>query len=110
MGGGTPWPDEFRDRAVKTYLERRSRMSLRAIAYELDVPVQTLRRWVKEDVGGGRLAEAAAPAMLNKDDARELARLRKENADLREEVVILKKAAAFFAKETGSNRPRRSSS
>ena len=48
--------------------------------------------------------------MLNKDDARELARLRKENADLREEVVILKKAAAFFAKETGSNRPRRSSS
>ena len=39
---------------------------------------------------------------LTTDERTELQRLRRENATLREEREILKKAAAWFARETGS--------
>lgn len=54
-----------------------------------------MRRWVTQaDIDDGR-AEG-----LSTDEEAELAALRRENRALREEREILKKAAAFFAKET----------
>lgn len=57
----------------------------------------TLRDWVKrvERDGGKR------PDGLSTDEREELARVRRENQTLRMEREILKKAAAFFARETG---------
>jgi len=43
---------------------------------------------------------ADAPSSLSSDDAAELKRLRKENAQHREDMEILRKATAYFAKET----------
>ena len=57
----------------------------------------SLRDWVRRaqaDAGGG------SQGALNTSEREELQRLRKENRILAEEREILKKAAAFFAKET----------
>jgi transposase len=70
-----------------------------AIARELDVSFESLRAWVRREEVGPGLQEG-----LSIPDGEELARLRRENRILREEREILKKAAAFFAKETDRNR------
>jgi transposase len=49
----------------------------------------------------GRARREDAPDGLSSDEREELARLRRENQTLRMEREILKKAAAFFARETG---------
>jgi transposase len=57
-----------------------------------------LRNWVRQaDLDDGRRHDG-----LTTDDRAEVARLRRENRVLREEREILKRAAAFFAKETRS--------
>jgi transposase len=57
-----------------------------------------LRTWLKRaDLDAGRRTDG-----LTTDEREELRRLRRENRLLQEEREILKKAAAFFAKETGS--------
>jgi transposase len=53
---------------------------------------------------------AAAATASRPTNARELQRLRRENAKLRGEQEILKKAAAWFARETGSIRSKSSNS
>ena len=54
----------------------------------------SLAAWVRE-------ADAAdEPGALDASERAELARLRKENAELRMDREILRKAAAYFAKET----------
>ena len=58
-----------------------------------DVP-----NWVVAD--RGRVARAADPAALSEPELEELKRLRKENAELRTDREILRKAAAYFARET----------
>jgi transposase len=61
---------------------------------------ETLRRWLKQaDVDEGKGGDG-----LSGDEREELRRLRRENRILREEREILKKAAAFFAQETGAIR------
>jgi transposase len=69
------------------------------IARELGVSVETLRSWVKrqEIDSGGREG-------LTTNDQEELRRLRREKRILREEREILKKAAAFFARESDGSR------
>lgn len=99
------WPEEFREQAVMIYESRRNEMSVKAVAYELGIPANTLRRWIKKRQVDPRVTAAKSP-----DTGREVARLTRENRVLREEVEILKKAAAFFAKEIESNPPRRSGS
>ena len=67
-----------------------------AIAKELDLTETALRSWIKQaDVDEGRGRNGA----LTTDEKTELAALRKENRVLRMERELLKKAAAFFAKE-----------
>jgi transposase len=87
-----PYPEEFRREAVE--LVRSGRRSVREAAESLGVSQQTLRNWVKQaDVDGGRREGVTS------DEREELGRLRRENRVLREEREILRKAAAFFAKE-----------
>ena len=67
---------------------------------------QSIRNWVVQaDRDDGRRADG-----LTTTEREELRRLRRENKTLREERDILKKAAAWFARETNSIPPKDSSS
>ena len=93
-----PYPPEFRAEAVR--LGRTSGKPQAQIARDLGVTVETLRLWRKQaDLDDGRRSDG-----LTSEEQEELRRLRRENRILREEREILKKAAAFFAKEPDSTR------
>src|SRR5262244_3438545 len=84
--------DEFKAQAVRLVLDEGKTAG--AVARDLDLTETTLRKWVKHaqaDRTHGRTGLTTA-------EREELARLRKENRELRTEREILKKAAAFFAK------------
>ncbi|HJX30179.1 MAG TPA: transposase [Thermoanaerobaculia bacterium] len=84
---------EFKAEAVKLLEE--SGRPLQAVAEELGVHANQLRGWRNE-----RLAAGSAEALARqKAEAAELARLRRENRRLEQENEILKRAAAFFARE-----------
>ena len=74
-----------------------SRTSVNAVSRELDIGADVLRRWRRE-LDGPRVELVGRGRALPSDDE-ELRRLRRENAVLREEREILKKAMAFFAKD-----------
>ena len=85
--------DEFKAGAVHLVLDEAK--SVARVARELDLTESALRNWVeqaKADRSGGKTG-------LTSEERAELTRLRKENRELRMEREILKKAAAFFAKE-----------
>lgn len=89
------YPDAFRAEAVD--LVRAGEDSLPQIARDLGINDQTLRTWVKRaEIDTGRDASDD----LTTDERAELVRLRRENRVLQQEKEILKKAAAWFAKET----------
>ncbi len=84
---------EFKKDAVD--LVRSSGKTIAEVARDLDLTESALREWVRQaDVDDGRRDG------LTTAEREELARLRKENRVLREERDILKRAAAFFARET----------
>ena len=83
---------EFKRSAVQ--LVNQQGYSLAEAARSLGVDSQNVRLWLKQLSGEEGTAPAGEGAV-----AAELRRLRKENAQLRAERDILKKAAAFFAKE-----------
>jgi transposase len=78
-------------------LARTSGKTIPELAQDLGVSGQTLRNWLHQaDVDAGR----GRPGELTTAEREELRRLRRENQVLRQEREILKKAAAFFARET----------
>ena len=86
--------NEFMAGAVRLVLDEGQRVG--AVARELDLTPSSLANWVRHaqaDRTKGRTGLTAA-------EREELARLRKENRVLAEERDILKKAAAFFAKQS----------
>jgi transposase len=89
-----PYPEEFRRSAVE--LCRSSDRPLSQIAKELGVSEQSLRNWRKQfELDTGERRDG-----LTSEEREELRRLRRENTRLRQEREILKKAAAFFARES----------
>ena len=69
--------------------------SINQIAEDFDLTVTAVRNWVREaKIATGELDE------LTRTEREELAALRRENRRLREDIEILKRATAFFAKET----------
>ena len=86
---------EFKESAVR--LAHRPGVSVERVAHELGIAAWTLRRWMKQAMGSSRKNTAATPAAT--DPAQRLRELEAENKRLRQERDILKKAAAFFARE-----------
>jgi transposase-like protein len=85
---------EFKAEATRMVLEEG--LTVAQAARDLDLTESSLRNWVRQaEVDAGRGATGA----LTSEEQEELRRLRKENKRLRMEREILKKAAAFFAKE-----------
>lgn len=86
------YPVEFRERAIELY--RSSGKSMEALAKELGISSTTLANWVKQS----RVDAGERPGIAT-EDREEVVRLRRENRRLEMENEILKRAAAFFAKE-----------
>lgn len=88
-----PYPPEFRLEAVAMV---RSGRSIREVASALGMTEQSLRNWVKQD----QLDRRERDDGLTTAEREELRRLRGENARLKQERDLLKRAAAFFARDT----------
>ena len=86
------YPDEFRREAVQML---RAGRTPRELADSLGVSEQTLRNWRRQDQVDRRERDDG----LTSDEREELRRLRRENARLKQERDLLKRAAAFFAAE-----------
>lgn len=85
-----PHPPEFRRRAVALARER-----AKPIAKDLGISESCLRNWLhQDDIDKGHREG------LSSDERTELVRLRRENRVQAMEIEILKRAAAWFAKET----------
>ena len=85
-------PPEFRQRAVELARERAKPIA--QIAKDLGISESCLRRWMDlADVDAGRKEG------LSSAERKELVELRRQNRTLALEVEILKRAAAYFAKE-----------
>jgi transposase len=89
------FPPEYKAEVVE--LIRSTGKTVGQVARELDLTETAVREWVKRaDLDAGRRTDGLATA-----EREELRRLRREVRDLREEREILRKAAVFFARETG---------
>ena len=94
-----PYPPAFRAQLVALAQAGRTPEQL---AGEFEPSAQTIRNWIEQaavDDGAARGAHAAA---LTTAEREELGRLRRENRQLKVERDILGKAAAWFARETGT--------
>ena len=88
-----PYPPEFKAEAVAMV---RSGRPFKEVAAALGMNEQSLRNWVKQaDLDQGRRQDG-----LTSEERDELRQLRRENAKLKQERDFLKRAAAFFARET----------
>ena len=93
---------EYKDEAVKLVIN--TGRAVATVARELGINEATLGRWVNSfkaglDAGDGALSET---------ERAELARLRKENSELKMDRAFLKKASLFFAQEASDTNEKRS--
>src|SRR5262245_26525048 len=97
-----PYAPEFRQRIIDLVRKGRTPEEL---ARQFEPSAQAIRNWIRQaDRDAGR-----RPDGLTTAEQEELRRLRRENRMLREEREILKKAAAWFARETTSSPSKDSS-
>lgn len=87
-----PYDPEFRRKMVELV---RSGRTPGQLAKEFEPTAQAIRNWVKK----AEIDEGHRQDNLTTDEREELGRLRRENRQLKLEREILKKAAAWFAKE-----------
>lgn len=93
--GRKPYPKEFREQIVAL---RRAGRSVKSLADEFKLDPGTVINWAKQaERDGGDRGDG-----LTTDEKKELTALRRENRQLKLERDILSKAAAWFARETGS--------
>ena len=93
-----PHPPEFRRRAV--VLARTGDKPVAAIAKELSISESCLRNWMAQaEADSDPAAGGGSGSRSSSADKRELAELRKEKRRLEVENEILKRAAAYFARE-----------
>lgn len=99
MGRKSPYPEEFRKDAVALYRGAAGKRTYAVVAADLGITAQSLRTWVRKD-------ETQAAPEGSVSAAEELARLRVENARLLKaeqewqlEREILRRAAAYFARD-----------
>ena len=98
-----PYPPEFRQQMIELVKAGRTPEEL---SREFEPTAQTIHDWVRQtDIDAGVRSDG-----LTSLEREELRRLRRENKQLRVEREILKKAAAWFARETDAVPPKPSSS
>ena len=88
-----PHPVEFRQRAVE--LARTGDKPVAALAKDLDISESCLRNWMAQ----ADADENGSANRLTSAEKKELAELRRRNRQLEMENEILKRAAAYFARE-----------
>jgi transposase len=100
MSAPRKFDQEFRERAVRLYRERRQQhddsklAARRQVGVLLDLNPATLRNWVED---AERADGVRAPARSRVVESEEVRALRRENAELRRANEILRTASAFFA-------------
>jgi transposase len=103
MGDRKRYSAELQEQLVRLVRAGRTPQEL---AREFEPSAQAIRNWVKQ----AALDDGTRADGLKTEEREELARLRRENARLKEEREILSKAAAWFAQETEKKSNRSSSS
>lgn len=103
MGRKSPYPEEFRKDAVALYRASGGKRTYAAVAADPGITGETLRTWVRKDAGRPAPGPPGGTAL---SPAEELARLRAENKRLLKaekewqlEREILRRAAAYFARQ-----------
>jgi transposase len=94
MGRPLKYPPEFREEAIRLY--RESGTTIAETARRLGMGAETLRKWVRQ----AEIDDGSRPRLSSQEHA-EIVRLKREVRRLEEEKLILQKAAAYFARETG---------
>ena len=89
-----PYPPEFRREALR--LLRSGARTPKQLAGELGCSEQTLHNWLRQDEAD----RGERQDVLTSEERTRLRELERENRVLRQEREILKRAAAFFARET----------
>lgn len=103
MGQGRTYPLEYRRQMVELV---RSGRTAEELSREFEPSAQAIRNWVRQaDLDEGRRTDG-----MTSEQHEELKRLRRENQQLRLEREILKKAAAWFAREADDMSPKSSRS
>lgn len=89
------YPKEFKQRAIDLVLVDGT--GVKVVAQQLGISTSCLEGWVRQArIDQGKLPVSAG---LTSDEIRELAVLRRENKRLKEELDIVKRAAALFARD-----------
>jgi transposase len=96
MGRPNKYPDQFRKDAIE--LARSSGRPVAEVARSLNIAAGTLWNWVR----AARDADSRAgdPEALSESEHAQLARLREQVIELQTDKEILRRAAAYFARET----------